>query len=80
MLAWYDAMMLAIESSEVIGSRLQRLAAGGFEARAEAHLMISEKVDAVFEATATLMAGGTPAAIIDRYREHVAANAARLSD
>ncbi len=80
MFLWHGAMMLAIESSEVIGSRLQRLAAGGSEAQAEAHLMISEKVDAVFEATATLMTGGTPATVIDRYREHVAANAARLSD
>ena len=41
--------------------------------------MVSEKIAAAFEATASLFAGATPAAIIDRYREHVAANTKRLS-
>lgn len=59
-------------------SRLQRLAAGGSEASTEAHLMLFEKFDAAFEAAAILMGGGTLASIIERYREHVAANAARL--
>jgi hypothetical protein len=40
--------------------------------------MVSEKIAAAFEATASLFAGATPAAI-DRYREHVAANTKRLS-
>jgi len=78
MFFWYAATMLAVESIDVVGSRLQRLAAGGSEAWTEAHLMMFEKVDAAFEATATLAGGGTPAEIIERYREHVAANAARL--
>jgi hypothetical protein len=41
--------------------------------------MMSEKVDAMFEAGASLMAGATPASIVGRYREHVVANAKRLS-
>ena len=41
--------------------------------------MVSEKIAAAFEAAASLLAGATPAAIVQRYREHVAANARRLS-
>jgi hypothetical protein len=41
--------------------------------------MVSEKVAAAFEAFASLLSGATPAAVVQRYREHVAANAKRLS-
>ena len=41
--------------------------------------MVSEKVDAAIEAGANWLAGASPASIIDRYREHVAANARRLA-
>jgi hypothetical protein len=41
--------------------------------------MVSEKVAAAFEAVTNWFSGATPAAIIGRYREHVAANARRLS-
>jgi hypothetical protein len=41
--------------------------------------MISEKIIAAFEAGANWLAGAGPAAIVGRYREHVAANARRLS-
>jgi hypothetical protein len=71
--------MLAFEACEVIRLRLTVFANAGDAAEHEAHLMVSEKVDAMFEAGASLMAGATPAAIIGRYREHVAANARRLS-
>ena len=54
-------------------------ARGGTEAQYEAHLMVSEKINASFEAGATLIDGATAADIISRYREHVAANANRLS-
>lgn len=33
----------------------------------------------MIEAGANLMAGGTTSGVVDRYREHVAANAKRLS-
>ena len=54
--------------------RLTKLAAGGVEAFEEAHLMVSEKIGAATEATFTFMTGGTTAAVINRYQEHVAAN------
>jgi hypothetical protein len=76
---WLAASMLAFESCEVMRLRLAKLAVGDLAADDEARLMVSEKVDAMFEAGASLMAGASPAAVIDRYREHVAANAKRLS-
>lgn len=41
--------------------------------------VVSEKVGAVIEAGSMLMSGRKPADVIDLYRKHVAANAARLS-
>jgi hypothetical protein len=41
--------------------------------------MVTEKLHAMVEATVSLMAGGTASSVVDRYREHVAANAKRLS-
>lgn len=76
---WYASIMLAYESFEVIRLRLEKILLGGGDAHHEARLMVSEKVDAMFEAGASLMAGATPASIVDRYREHVAANTKRLS-
>ena len=76
---WLSSAMLACESFEVIRLRLEKLLIGGDDANREARLMVSEKVDAMFEAGASVMAGATPASIVDRYREHVAANAKRLA-
>ncbi|MGY2049331.1 hypothetical protein [Methylobacterium sp. JK268] len=76
---WHAAAMLAIESQTVIALRLVALAAGGASARAEAERMITEKIGAAVEAADTLLTGGTPDAVIARYREHVRANADRLS-
>ena len=76
---WLESAMLAFEACEVIRLRLTMFASAGDGAEREAHLMVSEKVEAMFAAGASLMAGATPAAIIGRYREHVAANAKRLS-
>ena len=71
-------MLLALESSSVIAMRTVRLMSGGVAATHEARLMVNEKVDAAFEATASLMAGASGDQIIDRYRQHVAVNAKRL--
>ena len=68
--------MLAFESSHVIALRLAKLASG--EA-GEATLMVTEKIDAFFDAGATLSRTGNFAMVIERYRQHVAANAARLA-
>jgi hypothetical protein len=75
----YSSMMLGLESGTVVGLRMLKLAGGGGDALSEMRLMIREKVDAAFESGANLMAGATAETVIDRYRQHVAANAARLS-
>jgi hypothetical protein len=74
---WFAGAMLAFESCEVIRLRMAKLAVGNDDG--EARLMVAEKVDAMFEAGASLMAGASAAAIVGRYREHVAANVKRLS-
>lgn len=71
-------MMLAFESSDVVSLRMMKLMSGDKEALREAELMISEKIDAAFEAGASLLAGASHDQIIHRYRQHVAVNAARL--
>lgn len=77
---WHSMTMLAVESSEVVRLRIARVAAGGDLGFREMQLMIAEKLDAGFEASASLCSGGTPASIVDRYRHHVAINAKRLDD
>jgi hypothetical protein len=76
---WLASAMLAFEACEVIRLRLTKLAGADADAEHEACLMVSEKLDAAFEAGASLMTGASAASIVDRYREHVAANAKRLS-
>lgn len=76
---WYTTMMLATESYNVMALRMIKMTFGGQEARAEAHLMVTEKIAASWEAGSALMTGGNAFGVIDRYREHVAANAARLA-
>ena len=76
---WFTVILLALESSEVIGLRVAKLAAGGVDAQHEARLMVSEKIDAVVEDGAGLLCGATAINVIDRFRERVAANAERLS-
>ena len=50
-------MMLAVEANGVVALRMMKLMRGGRSARREAELMVSEKIRAAFEATASLMAG-----------------------
>ncbi len=76
---WFASAMLAFESCEVIRLRLTKFASADDDADVEARLRMSGKVDAMFEAGASLMAGASAAAIVGRYREHVAANVRRLS-
>jgi hypothetical protein len=76
---FYSTMFLALESGNVIGLRMRKMMSGGSGSHDEAHLMVMEKIDAMFEAGVSLLAGGTASSVIDRYREHVAANAERLS-
>ncbi len=64
---WVTVSLLALESSEVIGLRVAKLARGGVDAQNEAHLLMR------------LVCGATTSDVIDRFREQVAANALRLS-
>jgi hypothetical protein len=75
----YSTVFLAFESGNVIGLRMMKMMSGGSGLHDEANLMVMEKVNAMFEAGASLMSGGTASSIVDRYREHVAVNAKRLS-
>jgi hypothetical protein len=43
-------MMLAVEANGVVALRVMKLMRGGRSARREAKLMVSEKMDAAFEA------------------------------
>jgi hypothetical protein len=79
MYPWYSSAMLVLESTNVIGLRLTKLTRGGSAADDEAHLMVTEKIAATFEALETLLTGGHISVVIDRYREHVTANAVRLA-
>ena len=72
-------MMLALEANGVVAQRMMKLMRGGRRARSEAKLMVSEKVDAAYDAAARLMAGASGEEIVHRYRQHVAANAKRLA-
>lgn len=47
--AWFSAMLLGFEASEVIRLRMMRIACGGEDACEEAHLMVSEKIRAALE-------------------------------
>ncbi|KAB1072192.1 hypothetical protein [Methylobacterium planeticum] len=76
---FFSSLMLAFEAQKVIELRLVRIAWGGREAGSEMHAMVSEKISASIEAAGTLMTGGSPEAVIARYREHVAANTKRLT-
>jgi hypothetical protein len=84
-LGW-DAWMLGLEASSVIGLRTMKIAAGGEDARTEADRMVREKVEASIALQAKFMTGAmglTPASATARtlahYRRKVRANQRRLS-
>jgi len=73
-----DSAMLLVESQFVIGLRLFHIATGGVAAHREAHLMVSEKIDAFAKAAATMAGGGSARTVCRDYRRRVRANAKRL--
>ena len=77
--AWMSALMLAVESNNVVRLRLWKLAGGGGDAITETSLMVQEKIAAAFEAQVAMWNGRSTSSVIERYREHVAANAKRLT-
>jgi hypothetical protein len=76
---WFAGAMLALESSEVVRLRMEMFASGDEDAEHEARLMVNEKFFAAIEAGMSWLTGATAASIVGRYRQHVAANAKRLS-
>jgi hypothetical protein len=74
-----ESAAFAIEAQQVIALRMAKIAAGGAAAQTEAARMMSEKVFAGAEASAMLMLGRSPQAIMQRYRTRVRANARRLT-
>jgi hypothetical protein len=72
-------MSLALESSGVVALRMLKLMYGGSDALREAELMVSEKVDAAFEAAVSLIRGASGDEVVHRYRQLVALNTKRLN-
>ncbi|MBC9034272.1 hypothetical protein IAG41_17925 [Sphingomonas sp. JC676] len=80
-----DAWALSIEASTVIGLRVAKMAAGGPGASGEAYLMVSEKMQSVFELQSAMMSGRLGASpltgtrkVLKHYRRKVKANRKRL--
>ena len=76
---WITVLLLGLESSEVVGLRVAKLARGGVHAQREADLLVNEKIIAVFDVGIRVLCGATSGQVIHRFRELVAANAKRLS-
>ena len=75
---WINLMMLAAESQQVIGLRVMQAALCGPKAKAEATLMVTEKIAAANHAVGRLMMGATPDSVVTGYRRKVRANSRRL--
>lgn len=72
-----EANRLAVESQTVIWIRLSQIALGR-GTPAESMLMVTEKLAAFAEASATIAAGGSAHKVVKGYRKHVRANVRRL--
>jgi len=68
---------LALESQVVIWTRLTQIAHGQ-GTPAESMLMVTEKMAAFAEATATVATGGSAHKVVKGYRKRVRANVRRL--
>lgn len=74
-----DVAMAGFEAQQVIALRMLKLAGGGRSAETEARLMVSEKMAASAEAATSLAMGGSPDAVLKRYRTLMRANTRRLT-
>jgi hypothetical protein len=74
---WYTTILLALEATSVINTRLARMATGDLS---ETQRMFTEKVGAAFDACSIVAGGGDAAKVIECYRKHVAENAQRLRE
>jgi hypothetical protein len=82
----FDAWSLGLEASVTMGLRTLKIMAGGMAAEAEAHRMISEKVEAALALQAKALTGGlgmtgpsAAAKTLKHYRRKVRANRRRLA-
>jgi hypothetical protein len=66
---FYSTVFLAFESGNVIGLRMMKIMSGVRGSRDETNLMVMEKVQAMLEASTSLLAGATASSIVDRYRD-----------
>jgi hypothetical protein len=76
--AGWECALLSLEASNVIGMRLEMLAKGDNRAFQEAELMVSEKLEALTQASADLIAGVSSSVIRANYRAVIQANEVRL--
>jgi hypothetical protein len=78
MLKLFPIMTLMMDAARVIEIRLRMMALGKSTPN-EMVLMVTEKINAMEDAKAIMMRGGSPSLVIDNYQKIVAANVARLS-
>ena len=76
---WYGATMLSLESQQVIGLWMMKLALGGKNAHAEVNRMVTEKISESMAVAATLLSGGSGHAVVAQVRRRVRSNSRRLS-
>lgn len=69
----FPMMTLMLEAVRVIEIRIRMMVLD------EMLLMVTEKINAMEEAKAIMICGGSPSHVIDNYQKIVAANVARLS-
>jgi hypothetical protein len=74
-----ESFQFGLETQQVVGLRMLKIAAGGTAAQTEAVRMLTEKVTAGAEALGTLSTGGSSRRIARRYRTRVKANIRRLT-
>lgn len=78
MLSLFPIMTLLLDAGRVMEIRLRMMALGKSPPD-EIVLMVTEKINAMEQASAIVMRGGSPSLVIDNYQKIVSANVARLS-
>jgi hypothetical protein len=78
MLMLFPMMTLMMDAARVIEIRLRMMALGKSTPN-EMVLMVTEKINAMEQAKAIMLRGGSASLVIDNYQKIVAANVARLS-
>jgi hypothetical protein len=76
--AWFGWAEAMIEVQQVVCLRTLRIMGGGTAATREATRMISEKIDASFDAGRELAAGRSASYVMRGYRKKIRANRRRL--